>query len=455
MTWKEFHPFLRHTESSWERAVLRKPHPRTPVSSAKTNAAVHPPAQETENEDDDEGVAGTAVPWPEEHRRKRFVVDGLLSPGECQALIRAGTKLMISGATYSGEAREAAAINRLTSAPWQIIATQTHTPEQIAFGKLYRDALSRVRAATMAYFNLTELHISNTQLTGRQATGSGHAIHSDDCLYRNSTGLCEPSNKVHECCVNYHYSAILFLTDQPEVRYANDSSQQMWGGSTFFWHENMKDNQISQNKVESLAYPRRTRVNNKCGRMVGFTGGEENPHGVESLHFGPGADPIMVRAAQKRAEKAKNQTHVSMSKESSGDTNDFGKPIVANGGKNEDEDEAIEFDVVAAGEKVRQEHTLSGHKYSRFVLTNWFSTDVRFLVPAARSGYTISPNSAGPAGRRWKEWVAALAAAQDMKGPDGSAVPPPSFPAPTKADLEVRVDRTRGWGVDPMTLVQS
>ncbi len=445
----EFRPFLRHTESSWERAVLHKPHPRAAVSAEKAEAAVDPPAPNNDNNNDNDDGAATAVPWPEEHRRKRFVIDGLLSPDECQALIRAGTKIMISGATYSGEAREAASIDRLTSAPWQNIAVQTHTPEQIAFGKLYRDALSRVRAATMAYFNLTELHISNTQLTGRQAPGVGHCMHSDDCLYRNSTGLCEPSNKVHECCVNYHYSAILFLTDQPEVRYANDSAKQMWGGSTFFWHENIKDTHIPQDEVESLAYPRRTRVNNKCGRMVGFTAGEENPHGVESLHFGPGADPLMVRAAQERADKVHARDPAAMFKGGADGTED--QYSNANGG----EEEAVEVDVVAPGEKVRQEHTLSGRNYSRFVLTNWFSTDIRFLVPSARGGYTVSPHSPGPAGRRWREWVAALAAAQDMVGPDGRAAPPPFFPAPTEADLEVRVDRTRAWGADPVTFVQS
>jgi len=116
----------------------------------------------------------------------------------------------------------------------------------------------------MAYYNLTELHISNSQLVARLPGGSGHPSHSDDCIWRSTTGVCEPSNKVHECCVNYHYSAILFLTNQGGVK-------QKWKGSRFFWHEKMGE-KASIPIVEDFTYPKRTRVNNKCGRLVAFSG---------------------------------------------------------------------------------------------------------------------------------------------------------------------------------------
>ncbi len=143
------------------------------------------------------------VPWTQEDRRKRFVLDGLLNTSECEMLRRSGRKHMLSGASYSGRAKKDSASNNNHGAAFTIIDADVSSDEAIAARTLFRDALSRIRGALMAYFNLTKLVCSNSQLSARYPPGTGHPIHSDDCIYRNDSGVCEPSNKVHECCVNY------------------------------------------------------------------------------------------------------------------------------------------------------------------------------------------------------------------------------------------------------------
>ena len=78
-------------------------------------------------------------------------------------------------------------------------------------------------------------------------------------------------------------------------------------------------------------YPRRTRVHNKCGRLVGFSAGEENPHGVESIFFG-------------------------------------GKTV------------AFGVSPTPAGDIMKEDSVAAWQKYARFALTNWFSTDERFSM---------------------------------------------------------------------------
>jgi hypothetical protein len=269
------------------------------------------------------------VPWTEEDRRKRFVLDGLLNSSECEMLRHSGRKHMLSGASYSGRAKKDSASNNNHGAAFTIINADVSSDEAIAARLLFRDALSRVRSALMSYFNLTKLVCSNSQLSARYPPGMGHPVHSDDCIYRNDSGVCEPSNKVHECCVNYHFSAILFLNDQPEVLFDSQPEKQHWKSSRFYWHEKMGEYTPQQEIEAHWAYPRRTRVDNQCGRLVGFSAGEENPHGVESIAFGS---------------------------------------------------KSVDFGVTAAGDIMQEDDVASWQKYARFALTNWFSTDERFSM---------------------------------------------------------------------------
>ena len=268
--------------------------------------------------------------WTPEDRKKRFVLDGLLNKSECAILRRSGRKYMLSGASYSGRAKKDSASNNNHGAAFTLIDADFSTSESRTARLLLRDALSRIRAALTSYFNLTKLVCSNSQLSARYPPGSGHPLHSDDCIFRSETGLCEPSNKVHECCVNYHFSAILFLNDQPETY--RKTGEQFWKSSRFYWHERLGESTPQEIIEAEWTYPRRTRVDNKCGRLVGFSAGEENPHGVESIKFGSDGESNLV------------------------------------------------FDVTSAGNIMQEESVEAWQKYARFALTNWFSTDTRYSM---------------------------------------------------------------------------
>ena len=109
-------------------------------------------------------------------------------------------------------------------------------------------------------------------------------------------------------------------------------------GSRFFWHEKMGE-EASLQEIETWSYPKRTRVNNKCGRLVAFSAGEENPHGAESIGFGNGAN-----------DDQKFEVHAA--------------GALMNNGEGE-------YDTIEKGGSKWSEH-------ARWALTNWFSSDDRF-----------------------------------------------------------------------------
>ena len=284
------------------------------------------------------------VPWTTRDRKKRFVIDDLLNPEECQLLIHAAERHTLSGSSYSGTQQDEMAKNQVSSANIMsmLLKSEISNAEEEAAAVLLLNVISRVQASILQYFNLTSLHISNSQVTARLPGGIGHATHSDDCIWRHEHQICEPANKVHECCVNYHYSAILFLTDQ------DDGQEELWQGSRFFWHEKMGE-EASLIDVEQWPYPRRTRVNNKCGRLVGFSAGEENPHGVESISLG------------KQAIKGKKFEV---------------RPAGMTMNANEEDGEEEEEEEMCKQRDLQPEWSA----HARWALTSWFTTDSRFLL---------------------------------------------------------------------------
>jgi hypothetical protein len=347
---EENYALLQHrTETTWNRSVI--------WNRPKNESIV---TEHSDNSNDSNQILSKPVPWNSEVRKKRVVVDGLLSEEECQILIQMAEKHAYSGSSYSGSHRQTSAMNKVSSASWISLLQDQSTAKRKEAAKVSLDAVSRIRAVVMAYYNLTELYISNSQVTARLPGGMGHPSHSDDCIWREDRNICEPSNKVHECCVNYHYSAILFLTNQ---------NNDLWSGSRFFWHEKMGE-PASIEEVETWPYPRRTRVNNRCGRLVAFSAGEENPHGAESIGLGPGAHGT-----------TKFEVHA------------------PGASMNEEEGE---------GEKIGEDGGAEWSAHARWALTNWFSSDRRFTrvekdvggFDTLKGGYTVDPW-----GKKFKHWL--------------------------------------------------
>ena len=193
----------------------------------------------------------------------------------------------------------------------------------------------------MAYFNLTHLTQANIMIQARAPPGIGLDVHSDDCAFRanDRKGFCEPSTKRHECCTPYHFAAVMMLSDQPSLeplgkarggesggetagkKAGEEQGSLTWSGSHFFWQDrflNVREIQTansantgaevdantttgngSNNNASSPSIPvhlenvymspaqskavHRIRVNNKCGRLVGFDSSDLNPHGVEPI----------------------------------------------------------------------------------------------------------------------------------------------------------------------------
>uniref|UniRef100_A0A6Q2YCL2 procollagen-proline 3-dioxygenase n=1 Tax=Esox lucius TaxID=8010 RepID=A0A6Q2YCL2_ESOLU len=132
--------------------------------------------------------------------------------------------------------------------------------------RLFYDVSERARRVIESYFLLNStLHFSYTHLVCRTAiTGQqdhrndlSHPIHADNCLLDPEANECwkEPPAYTYR-----DYSALLYLNGDFE------------GGEFIF--------------TEMDAKTVTAQVKPKCGRMVGFSSGGENPHGVRAVTRG-------------------------------------------------------------------------------------------------------------------------------------------------------------------------
>uniref|UniRef100_A0A8C7E3W5 procollagen-proline 3-dioxygenase n=1 Tax=Naja naja TaxID=35670 RepID=A0A8C7E3W5_NAJNA len=132
--------------------------------------------------------------------------------------------------------------------------------------KLLLQASEKSRKIVESYFTPGKnLYFSFTHLVCRTATDGeqegrmdlSHPVHADNCLLDPEGNTCwkEPPAYIHR-----DYSAILYL---------NEDFQ---GGNLFF--------------TEMDAVTLTAQVRPKCGRLVAFSSGEENPHGVWAVTRG-------------------------------------------------------------------------------------------------------------------------------------------------------------------------
>ncbi|EPQ12343.1 Prolyl 3-hydroxylase 3 [Myotis brandtii] len=252
---------------------------------------------------------------------ERAVLDGLLTPAECGVLLQLAKDAAEAGARsgYRGRRSPHTAhehFEGLTVLKAAQLARAGAVSTQGA--KLLLEVSERVRTLTQAYFSPERpLHLSFTHLVCRTAIKGeqeqrmdlSHPVHADNCVLDPDTGECwrEPPAYTYR-----DYSGLLYL---------NDDFQ---GGDLFFTEPNAltvrevtvtpadlpsvfasppKEGWVSTGpqvpipgvratcseglSLElNLPSPPQAQVRPRCGRLVAFSSGGENPHGVWAVTRG-------------------------------------------------------------------------------------------------------------------------------------------------------------------------
>ncbi|XP_063292779.1 prolyl 3-hydroxylase 1 [Pelobates fuscus] len=198
---------------------------------------------------------------------QRVVTDGVISEEECRDLLRLSNAASSAGDGYRG-------------------TTSPHTPNEKFYGVtvlkalklgqerkvplksayLYYNVTDKVRRVVESYFRLdTPLYFSYSHLVCRSAIEAkqnerndlSHPVHVDNCILNSEEMVCL---KEHPAYTFRDYSAILYLNGDFE------------GGNFYF-------TELDAKTVTAEVRP-------QCGRMVGFSSGAENPHGVRAVTRG-------------------------------------------------------------------------------------------------------------------------------------------------------------------------
>ncbi|XP_075695660.1 prolyl 3-hydroxylase 1 [Rhinoderma darwinii] len=198
---------------------------------------------------------------------QRVVTDGILSEDECRELLRLTNAAASAGDGYRG-------------------TTSPHTPNEKFYGvtvykalklgqegkvplksaHLYYNVTEKVRRVVESYFRLdSPLYFSYSHLVCRTAIEEkqgdrkdlSHPVHVDNCILNAEALMCI---KEHPAYTFRDYSAILYLNGDFE------------GGHFYF-------TELDAKTVTAEVRP-------QCGRMVGFSSGAENPHGVKAVTKG-------------------------------------------------------------------------------------------------------------------------------------------------------------------------
>lgn len=197
----------------------------------------------------------------------RVVLDGLMTQTECDTILQLASAAASAGDGYRGrrsphtphESFEGLTVLRAAKLGQDGLVNQSDA-------RLLHELGERVRTLLHSYFRSPSgLFISFTHLVCRSAIAGdqqgrmdlSHPVHVDNCLLEPETKLCwrEPPAFTHR-----DLSAILYLNDNFD------------GGELFFTNRDAKT-------VTA-------RVKPGCGRLVGFSSGPVNPHGVAAVTSG-------------------------------------------------------------------------------------------------------------------------------------------------------------------------
>lgn len=198
---------------------------------------------------------------------QRVLLDNVISEEECADLRHLAHAVTMAGDGYRGRMSPHTPNEKFEGAT--VLKTLQYGFEgrvPMRSARLFYETSERARRIIESYFMLNStLHFSYTHLVCRTAiTGQqdhrndlSHPIHADNCLLDPDANECwkEPPAYTYR-----DYSALLYLNGDFE------------GGEFIFTEMDAKT-------VTASVKPR-------CGRMVGFSSGGENPHGVKAVTRG-------------------------------------------------------------------------------------------------------------------------------------------------------------------------
>ncbi|CAB1314331.1 unnamed protein product [Coregonus sp. 'balchen'] len=198
---------------------------------------------------------------------QRVLLDDVMSVDECAELKNLAHTVTMAGDGYRGKMSPHTPNEKFEGAT-VLKALQYGYEGRVPLrsARLFYDVSERARRIIESYFLLNStLHFSYTHLVCRTAiTGQqdhrndlSHPIHADNCLLDPEANECwkEPPAYTYR-----DYSALLYLNGDFE------------GGEFIF--------------TEMDAKTVTAQVKPQCGRMVGFSSGGENPHGVRAVTRG-------------------------------------------------------------------------------------------------------------------------------------------------------------------------
>ncbi|XP_041130660.1 prolyl 3-hydroxylase 1-like [Polyodon spathula] len=198
---------------------------------------------------------------------QRAVLDGVGTEEECRELHHLSNAAALQGDGYRGTPSPHTPNEKfhgVTVLKALKLAQEGKVPLKSA--RLYHDLSEKVRKVLESYFHLeTPLYFSYTHLVCRSAIDEkqegredlSHSVHVDNCLLNSEAMECIKETPAY---TYRDYSAILYLNDDFE------------GGNFIF-------TELDAKTVTAEVRP-------KCGRVVGFGAGKENPHGVRAVTKG-------------------------------------------------------------------------------------------------------------------------------------------------------------------------
>lgn len=198
---------------------------------------------------------------------QRVLLDDVTSEDECRELHRLSNAAALKGDGYRGRPSPhspSEMFQGVTVLKAVKLGQEGKVPLKSA--RLFFDLSEKVRKVLESYFHLdTPLYFSYSHLVCRSAIDEkqedrkdlSHPVHVDNCVLVSEVNECikEPPAYTHR-----DYSAILYLNDD-------------FQGGEFIFTE------LDAKTVTAEVRP-------KCGRVVGFGAGKENPHGVKAVTRG-------------------------------------------------------------------------------------------------------------------------------------------------------------------------
>ncbi|KAM4604512.1 prolyl 3-hydroxylase 3-like isoform 1-T2 [Discoglossus pictus] len=224
---------------------------------------------------------------------RRVTLDGVIGEEECKRLLSLAQVYEGSGNGFKGRRSPHTPKERIQSlSVLRALQMASSGDVDLTHARLLYHTSERSRVLAQAYFAAQSLHFSYTHLVCRSAIEGlqegredpSHPVHVDNCLLDPEEKKCwkEPPAYIHR-----DYSGLLYL---------NEDFQ---GGDLFF-------TELDGTTVTAEIQPH-------CGRLVLFSAGEENPHGVRAVTQGTRcAIALFFTESEEHAEQERLQSKILM-----------------------------------------------------------------------------------------------------------------------------------------------